>query len=81
MILLGEISFSLYLTHQILLRYYQRHQDQFLFIPQDLKFGVLFASSLDLSYLIFKCIEILAQKAICKHYDRAIEIVSGRLAN
>jgi peptidoglycan/LPS O-acetylase OafA/YrhL len=72
MVLLGEISFSLYLTHQVLLRYYQLHQDQFLFIPHELKFAVLLVVSLALSFLIFKLVELPAQRAIRKRYEAFI---------
>lgn len=71
MILLGEISFSMYLTHQILVRYYMAHRDRFSFISDDYKFYAFMAVTLLLSYLMWRFIETPAQTAIRKLFDRA----------
>jgi peptidoglycan/LPS O-acetylase OafA/YrhL len=57
LILLGEISYALYLVHQIVLRYYTAHQSNFWVIPQDWLYAVFWGFVLLLSYLMYSAIE------------------------
>jgi peptidoglycan/LPS O-acetylase OafA/YrhL len=66
LVLLGEISFSLYLLHQIFLRYYQTNLAFFPHMPNLFAF-VLFCSILLLcSYLMWVWVEMPARRFILK---------------
>ncbi len=67
---LGEISFSFYLVHQILLRYYISHQDQFMFISPAAKPYFLFVLSLILSYELWQWVEKPAQSMIRNLFEK-----------
>lgn len=63
-VLLGEISFSIYLTHQIILRYYAEHFFIFPSIPPLIKYLSLWIVILCVSYLIWYFIERPSRKFI-----------------
>jgi peptidoglycan/LPS O-acetylase OafA/YrhL len=63
-VLLGEISYSIYLVHQILLRWYRWERDAFLGIAEWLQLGAFVAVLLVLSYLIWSMIERPARARI-----------------
>lgn len=57
LVLLGEISFSLYLVHQILLNWYLSHKDILAGVNDNLRLALYWAACLALSYVIWRCIE------------------------
>lgn len=78
LVILGEISFSFYLVHQILLRYYLIHQDQFLFISTEAKPYFLLVISLLLSYELWQWVERPAQSMLRRGFDRVHDAAVAR---
>ncbi len=64
LVLLGEISFSLYLVHQILLQVYWKHVSDYSTIPNGVGFVVFSGILLLSSYLIWAMIEMPGRKLI-----------------
>jgi len=64
MVLLGEISFSLYLLHQILLRYYQANITALPVLPNILSSAIFLAVLLLASYLMWALIEMPCRRLI-----------------
>jgi len=62
MVLLGEISFSLYLIHQILLRYYHTNLVAFPQLPNQVSFAIFFILLLLSSYLSWALVEMPLRK-------------------
>lgn len=60
-IILGEISFSMYMIHQIIFRYYNSHRPTFAFLPEDAIFPFLLMIIVASSYMIWRFIELPAQ--------------------
>ena len=60
-IILGEISFSMYMIHQIIFRYYSSHRPSFAFLPEDAIFPFLLTIVVASSYMIWRFIELPAQ--------------------
>jgi hypothetical protein len=67
LVLLGEISFSLYLIHLILLDYYVINVSKFLPLSNTIAFGVFFIILLLSSYLMWTCIEMPGRRLIMGH--------------
>lgn len=67
LVLLGEISYSLYLLHQILLTLYRQHSFEFLSFSNSIAFACFISILLLSSYLIWSCIEMPARKIILGH--------------
>lgn len=57
-VLLGEISFSLYLLHQILLRYYQANDANLPHLPNMISYAIFWTILLLASYLMWALIEM-----------------------
>ena len=66
-VLLGEISFSLFLVHQIVLRYHNAYRSEFSMIPENWLYGIYWLSILVISYFMYKVIE-----RPCQRYIRSI---------
>jgi peptidoglycan/LPS O-acetylase OafA/YrhL len=64
MVLLGEISFSLYLLHQTLLRYYRDNLNSFPHLPDSLSLALFWAVVLLSSYLMWALIEMPGRRFI-----------------
>lgn len=60
-VILGEISFSMYMIHQIIFRCYNARRHWFEFIPQDMVFPLLLLGVCALSYVIWRFFELPAQ--------------------
>lgn len=60
-VVLGEISFSLYLIHQIVFRFYNTYRSMFEPLPKSVIFPLLVIVSCLLSYGIWRAIELPAQ--------------------
>jgi len=58
LVLLGEISFALYLLHQILLRYYKNNISEFPHLPDILSFSLFWVVLLLASYLMWALVEM-----------------------
>ena len=56
-VLLGELSYSIYLLHQVLLRYYQVHLSVFSEVPGYLAYTIFWVILLLLAHLMFNCVE------------------------
>lgn len=64
MILLGEISFSLYLVHTIVLKWYQINSEYFQNVPEWSKVAGYWLLSLVIAYLLHKIVENPCRKLI-----------------
>ena len=64
LVLLGEISFSMYLVHQILISYYASNKDHFVRLDAHLELLVFFGVLVLLSYLMWRCVEIPARAVL-----------------
>ncbi len=64
LVLLGEISFSLYLLHQILLRYYQANITHFPHLPDILSLAIFWVTVLLASYLMWALIEMPGRRLL-----------------
>jgi peptidoglycan/LPS O-acetylase OafA/YrhL len=64
LVLLGEISFSLYLLHQILLIYYRANISELTQLSNSVAFGLFFSILLLSSYLMWTCIEMPGRRII-----------------
>lgn len=65
-VLLGEISFSMYLLHQIIIRLYSMHKQIFEFVPSFLMFPLVLLVIVIAAYFMWKYVEIPAQKLLKK---------------
>lgn len=63
-VILGEISFSMYMIHQIVFRYFSSHRAAFDFLPAYAIFPALLLAVLALSYLIWILVEKPAQRGL-----------------
>ena len=64
LVLLGEISFSMYLVHQILILYFLNNKGSFARVGGQLDLVVFFGVLLLLSYLMWRCIELPARAVL-----------------
>ena len=64
LVLLGEISFSMYLVHQILISYYASNKGRFVRVDEHLDLLVFFGVLVLLSYLMWRCVEIPARAVL-----------------
>jgi len=69
-VVLGEISFSMYLIHQIVFRFYGGHVPMFEFLPKEAVFPVLLAIILALSYGIWRFVELPAQAQLKNMFSK-----------
>ncbi|MDQ6832649.1 MAG: hypothetical protein M3008_04555, partial [Chloroflexota bacterium] len=70
LVLLGEISYSLYLLHTIVVIWYISHPGWFTFIPGWLLYPAFWAFILVASYLGWRCIERPCRRQILAWWDR-----------
>lgn len=64
LVVLGEISFSMYLVHQILINYFSSNKGSFMRLSAPLDLFVFFGILLLLSYLMWRCVEIPARAVL-----------------
>ena len=69
-VVLGEISFSMYLIHQIVFRFYGGHIPMFESLPKEAVFPVLLAIILALSYGIWRFVELPAQAQLKNMFSK-----------
>ncbi|MBZ9935287.1 acyltransferase [Mesorhizobium sp. BR1-1-16] len=72
LVFLGEISFSIYLIHQILLRSYATHLSWFSGIPAAATLALYFAVLLAASTLLWRFVELPARHSIRRAYARRV---------
>jgi len=70
LVLLGEISFSLYLVHSIVLKYYRYHLASFISLPQNLLAAAYWLISLILAYLLYSAVEMPCRAFLVRLPDR-----------
>jgi peptidoglycan/LPS O-acetylase OafA/YrhL len=68
LILLGEISFSMYLVHQTIITLYKQNASKLPDVPNLILFLIFMALLVTISYLIWFFIEIPSRKVILKRY-------------
>lgn len=71
LVILGEISYSLYLFHQLVLRFYTVKKDTFNFISEPLLYLCFWILILIISYLIWRFIEKPTRKLIVVFWDKS----------
>ena len=64
LVFLGEISFSMYLVHQILILYFSSNKSSFARLGGPLDLVVFFGVLILLSYLMWRCIELPARAVL-----------------
>lgn len=64
LIFLGQLSFSIFLLHQILLNFYQKNLLLFSHIPNPIAFLIFFTILMLSSYLLWACVEIPGRRFI-----------------
>jgi hypothetical protein len=64
LVLLGEISFSVYLVHQIIVRWYEAHKGMFTSVPKTMLYIDYWLAVLILSFLIWRAVERPCQQWI-----------------
>lgn len=77
LVLLGEISFSLYLLHQVLLRFYHGNMIAFPHVPSLLSFTIFWMVLLLSSYVVWALVEMPLRKLIL---GRGKETIHGTRA-
>lgn len=65
-VILGEISFAIYMLHQIVFRYYAGHRSLFSEIPTPLVFPCLVLVTIVMAYAMWRYVEIPSQKWLKK---------------
>jgi peptidoglycan/LPS O-acetylase OafA/YrhL len=80
LVFLGEISFSVYMLHQILLRAYIENAELFNFIPQDMKYPLFWVVLLTLCSAVYHGIETPARWIIVSAADRRTQSIKRQVA-
>lgn len=87
LVLLGEISFSLYLLHQMLLIAYGRHSLDIVWLSEPVQFGVFLLGLVVLSYVMWRLVEVPGRRLLLglsigggveRHSAQALWRASGR---
>jgi len=69
LVILGEISYSIYLTHSTFLGYYLDHQERFRVIPDNLLWPAFWVVLLASCFVFWSLIELPSRHAIVAWYD------------
>lgn len=69
-VVLGEISFALYMIHQIVFRFYSGHRPLLSALPSELVFPLLLVLAVGMAYGIWRLVEIPSQSALKKFFAR-----------
>jgi peptidoglycan/LPS O-acetylase OafA/YrhL len=68
LVLLGEISYSIYLIHQILVRWYDLHRSTFAALPREVRYGIFWIAVLGISLALRSVVEKPCQRWIRSHF-------------
>jgi peptidoglycan/LPS O-acetylase OafA/YrhL len=77
-VLLGEISFSMYMLHQVVIRFYGINKHMFDFIPDYLMFPLVLVFVVIAAYFMWRFVEIPAQKHLKRFFAWIGEILNAR---
>ncbi|CAN7341471.1 MULTISPECIES: acyltransferase family protein [Pseudomonas] len=69
-VVLGEISFSMYLVHQIVFRFYRAHRNMFESVPKEMIFPLLLIAVLVFAYGIWRFFELPAQAKLKNMFSK-----------
>jgi len=69
-VVLGEISFALYMVHQIVFRFFNSHRPMFAGVPSELLFPLLSFIAIVSAYAIWRLVEIPSQRLLRKLLSR-----------
>jgi peptidoglycan/LPS O-acetylase OafA/YrhL len=73
LVFLGEISFAIYMLHQVLILAYWQNKDAFAFIPVEFRYPLFLASLLALCSIVYLWVERPARQAIVAAADRRLQ--------
>lgn len=77
LVLLGEISFAIYLVHQILIRWYLLHSSNFIFVPKPLLYIAYWLAVLSIAFAISRAIERPSRRWIRSRFGSKPEPIPG----
>jgi peptidoglycan/LPS O-acetylase OafA/YrhL len=80
LVLLGKISFSIYLVHQVLLRWYLLHRGMFTSIPKALLYIGYWLVVLGISFMIWGVIEKPSQRWLRSRLSWKRDPLPGRVS-
>jgi peptidoglycan/LPS O-acetylase OafA/YrhL len=69
-VVLGEISFSMYLIHQIVFRFYDVHRTMFESVPKEMIFPLLLIAIFVFAYGIWRFVELPAQAKLKNMFSK-----------
>jgi peptidoglycan/LPS O-acetylase OafA/YrhL len=69
-VLLGEISFSVYLVHQIFIRYYALHTQDFILMSQQVVYALFWLITLLTAYLMWVAVEVPCRRLLVGLWPR-----------
>lgn len=72
LVVLGEISYSLYLTHNTFAAYWLAHPGSFTWIPKPLMYPAYWALILIASYIFWRVVEVPCRRIIVNLWDRLL---------
>jgi peptidoglycan/LPS O-acetylase OafA/YrhL len=75
-VVLGEISFSIYLLHQIFLSYYQAHSQTTGWLPDHHRFAVYLVVTCLAAYATWRWIEVPSRRRLRSAFARKDEVRS-----
>jgi peptidoglycan/LPS O-acetylase OafA/YrhL len=78
LVVLGEISYSIYLIHQILIRWYESNRGMFELVPKTMLYIGYLLAVLSLSFIIWRIVEKTCQRRIRSAFQSKREV--ARLA-
>ena len=76
-LLLGEASFSVFLFHQIILRYYSVNAALFSSVPQPFLYALFWVFLLMISFVVLMFIERPCRRLIINHWPKVTNLLSG----
>ncbi len=78
LVLLGEISYSLYLLHPTLVDWYALHPIYFMHLPDYLRYPLFWVTLILASYLSWSIVEVPSRRIIVGQYDRVFGVKESR---
>ena len=78
-VFLGEISFSIYLLHQILLRYYQGHSRAFSEMPGWVLYAVFWGITVMMAYMVWRLVELPGRRILTRYQIQTSRVRSDKM--